>query len=131
MPTKLTFAALASSVALCACSSVVDWGPESGLMPPAEDVVAIGRLENLESEPNSFDPDDLLEHGWFSANFHVSRIEPGDLTGRVVPVRYFGHTWLREDIAYRFRLRRSESGGYVICARRGSIGYNCDPGEGL
>ena len=111
---------------LCACSSVADFGPRQGSTIPQGDVVAIGRLENLESEPISFDPEDLLGHGWFSGKFHVSRVESGNLTDKIVAVRYFGHTWLREDNTFRFRLRRSESGSFLICRQPGSAGYNCD-----
>ena len=127
MPAKLALAMVAAtSVALCACSTVADWGPEAGLTIPPEDVVAIGRLENLKSEPPTFDPEDLLGHGWFSGRFHVSRVESGHLTERVVPVRYFGHTWFSEDVTFRFRLHRSESGTYLICRRPDSSGYNCN-----
>ena len=90
------------------------------------DVVAIGKLKNLESEPSQVDPNDLLGHGWFTANFHVSFVEYGELSNRVIPVRYFGHTWFREGIKFRFRLRPTEYGDYIICRPPDSAGFNCD-----
>ena len=112
------------------CTSVADLGPPTDFSISSHDVIAIGKLENLASEPGQVDPGDLLGHGWFSANFHVSRIEAGRLANRVIPVRYFGHTWLREDMEFRFRLRPTESGGYIICKRPGSAGCNCEREEG-
>ena len=118
--------ALSAVLLVFGCTSVADWGPPHDFSIPADDVIAIGKLVNLASEPGQVNPDDLLGHGWFSANFHVSRIEAGKLANRVVPVQYFGHTWLREDMEFRFRLRPTESGGYIICKRPGSAGYNCE-----
>lgn len=115
-----------TSIALCGCSTVSDFGPPTGFETPTGDMIAIGRLKNLRYDPDSFDPDDLIGYGWFYGTFHVSRFEHGDIHRKVVPVRYFAHTHLREDIAFRFRLRPSESGDYFICKSPGSAGYNCD-----
>lgn len=117
---------LSAALIVFGCTSVADWGPPPNFSIPSNDVIAIGKLENLESESGQFDPDDLLGHGWFSANLHVSRVEAGKLPTRVIRVRYFGHTWLREDTEFRFRLRPTESGSYTICKRPGSAGYNCE-----
>ena len=108
------------------CANLADWGPPSGQSIPSTDVVAIGKLENLDSEPSQFGPNDMLGHGWFTANFHVSHVESGQLPSRVVPVRYFGHTWFREDIKFRFRLRPNEQGSYIVCKAPESAGYRCD-----
>ena len=115
-----------TALALCGCSTVADWGPPTGLAIPSEDIVAVGRLENLGNEPADYDPDDLLGHGWFFGNFHVSHVESGELPQMVVPVRYYGHSFLREDKKFRFRLRPIEGGRYVICKRPGSAGFICD-----
>ena len=112
-------------LALFGCRSVSDLGPPSGFALPSGDVVVIGRLENLNSEQPDYDPHDMLGHRWFAGNLHVSRIESGELPSRVVPVRYFGHTWLRDDVTFRFRLRADEGGGYLICSRPGGSGANC------
>jgi hypothetical protein len=114
---------------LVGCHAVRDWGPPSGFALSSGDLIVIGRLENLGSEPADYDPNDLLGHGWFSANLHVSRVESGELSGRNVPVRYFGHTTLREDVIFRFRLR-AEEGGYLICKPPGGSGLNCDRQNG-
>lgn len=116
----------ATVLGLFGCRTVSDWGPSSGFALPSGDVVVIGRLENLNSE-SVYDPDDLLGHSWFSGNLHVSRVESGELPSRIVPVRYFGHTWLREDVSFRFRLRADEGGRYLICKPpRSASGLNCD-----
>ena len=122
---------LSALLLVIGCTSVADWGPPPDFSIPSNDVIAIGKLKNLASEPGQVDPDDLLGHGWFSADFHISRIEAGKLANKVIPVRYFGHTWLSEDMEFRFRLRSTESGGYIICKKPGSSGYNCDWEEGL
>ena len=118
---------IATALSLCGCHSVADWGPPRGFAVEAGDIVAIGRLENLSSEAASYDPNDLLGHGWFSAKFHISQVQSGHLADRVVQVRYFGHTSLREGIRFRFRLRAVEGSDYLICKPPGSSGYNCDP----
>ena len=116
----------AAVLGLLGCRTVLDRGPPSGFALPSGDVVVIGQLENLNSE-SVYNPDDLLGHSWFSANLHVSRVESGELPSRMVPVRYFGHTWLREDVSFRFRLRADEGGRYLICKGPGSpSGLNCD-----
>ncbi len=117
---------LSAASIVSACTSVTDWGPPPGFSAPSNDVIAVGNLENLESEPGQYSPDDLLGHGWFSARLHVSEVEAGTLTNRIIPVRYFGHTWLREHVKFRFRLRPTEDGDYIICKRPGSAGYDCE-----
>jgi len=42
-------------------------------------------------------------------------------------VRYFGHTWLSEEVSFRFHLRADKDGRYFICKPPGSgSGLNCD-----
>jgi len=117
---------IAAVLGLVGCQTVSDWEPSSGFALPSGDVIVIGRVENVSSEPVD-DPHDLLGHGWFSGNLHVSRVESGRLPSRIVPVRYFGHTWLREDVNFRFHLRADEGGRYLICKPPGpGSGLNCD-----
>lgn len=127
MPRLLSaIAVTATALWLVGCHTVSDWGRSSRTALLPGDVVVIGRLENLKSEPAVYAPGDLLGHGWFSGILHVSRVESGELSSEVVPVRYFGHTQLREDVSFRFRLRPDES-GYLICKRPGAgSGLNCD-----
>ena len=117
---------IAVGLALSGCRAVVDWIPPTEQPLAQGDFVAIGRLKNHQSEPIDPDPDDLIGHGWFNAEFHVSRNEIGRLPSKVVRVRYFAHTWLREDTEFRFRLRPSGNGDYIICKRPGASGYRCD-----
>lgn len=121
---------IAAALSCCGCHARTDWGPPRGVGVVPGDVVVIGRLKNLNSELGIYDPDDLLGHGWFVAKFRVSHVQQGTLAKSVVQVRYFGHTWLREDIKFRFRLRPAEGGYYFICAPLRSSGYNCDAQAG-
>lgn len=116
----------AAVLGLIGCQTVLDWGPSSESALPFGDAVAIGRIENLNSEPID-DPDDLLGHSWFSGNLHISHVESGNLASRIVTVRYFGHTWLSEEVSFRFHLRADRDGRYFICKPPGSgSGLNCD-----
>jgi hypothetical protein len=118
---------LVVALAFSACSTVdIDNGPSNGSSIAAGDVVAIGRLENTGSAPFVYDPDDLLGHGWFYANFHVESIESGSLPSDVIEVRYYAHTTRQEGQTIRFRLRPIAEGGYIICAPPGGAGFRCD-----
>ena len=120
----------ATALTLSGCRTLADWGPQSGRAIPPGDVVAIGRLSDQKSETQEYAPDDLLGYGWFSAKFHITRVQSGRLHDKVIHVRYFGHTWFRTDINFRFRLRAEENGRYIICNQPNSSGYNCDFNEG-
>lgn len=88
------------------------------------ELVVVGRVENLSAEP-TYDPDDLLGHGWFNARLHISRVLRGRATAPVIQVRYFGHTYLQDRTPSRHRLHRDHRGTYFICASPGSSGYQC------
>lgn len=89
-----------------------------------EYVEVIGRFENLDYQSTN-DPEDLLGHGWMTARLHIVRIVRGPKLLRVVDVRYFGHTFYREDRPMRLKLKRGESGGYLVCGPRGGSGVLC------
>lgn len=125
MLSRITFAMMATPL-LVSCGELHDSGPRLGWPVPTGDVVAVGTLENLDSESRPLDSDDLIGQGVFTAKFHVKRVESGTLTKEIVPVRYFGHTWLREDVRFRFHLRPKEGGTFIICKAPDSAGYICD-----
>jgi integration host factor subunit beta len=113
-----SFALLASLAALTtACATTP---------PPAPSEIAevVGRLENLSYESNG-DPDDLLGHGTITARLHVSRIIDGRLSGRVIDVRYFEHTYLNDQKPVRFRIKRMAEGHYIVCTPPGMTGFKC------
>jgi hypothetical protein len=106
--------------------TISDWGPTNPQSFKNGDVIAVGRLKKQNSDLVEPDPEDMIGHGWFTATFHVAHTESGRLPAKVVRVRYFGHTFLREDIKFRFHLRPSGSGDYFICKRSDASGYRCD-----
>lgn len=114
-----------ASVALGGCMTVLDYGPPAGSEVQSGDFIVIGRLENTRYE-HVDDPDDLLGHGWFYAKLHVKRLERGTLPDQEISVRYFAHTWLRDDVDFRFRLRPGENGEFIICQKPGNSGFICD-----
>src|SRR6186997_401489 len=60
------------------------------------DLVVIGRFKNLDYEHVEIE-DDILGHGWITARVRVRRVLSGRAEGRLVPVRYFAHTYFRGD----------------------------------
>jgi hypothetical protein len=90
-----------------------------------KDLIVIGRLENLFFEHVDIEGD-LLGHGWITANLRVAHVVQGKERRRLLKVRYFGHTYLREDKKFRFKLRFTEKADYLICAEPGNSGARCD-----
>ena len=111
---------------LSACGSIVDRGPEVGAAISSQDLIVVGRLAHQSAEPPDLDSGDLLGHGWFFADFIVRKIEVGDIPKGTVRVRYFGHTYLRDDVNFRFHLRPTGEGDYFVCRPLDSAGYDCD-----
>ena len=92
-----------------------------------EDVIVRGRL-NDQSYAHVDVPDDILGHGWITARLHVSRVLKGRSVrpNGVLTVRYFAHTYLREDRSFRFHLRPTTDGTYIVCAQVPGDGVRCD-----
>ena len=78
-----------------------------------EDLVVIGRVKNGDWH-HVDDPDDILGHGWVDARLSVRRIVKGNGIDRTVPVRYFAHTFMRDDRDFMFVLSRHPDGSLVI-----------------
>lgn len=77
------------------------------------DIVVVGRLKNGAWEHVEI-IDDLLGHGWASATLKIRKRVRGVPPAAVIPVRYFDHTYLRDDRDFMFVLRKADDGGYVI-----------------
>lgn len=77
------------------------------------DLVAIGRVKNNEWHHVN-DPDDFLGHGWADATLTVRRVVKGSGMGQTVPVRYFAHTYMRDDRDFMLVLSRQSDGSLVI-----------------
>jgi hypothetical protein len=80
-----------------------------------DDVVVIGRLKNGEFEHVEIDGD-ILGHGWISARLRVQRVVRGPRVKGVVPVRYFAHTYMREDRDFMFVATPTDEKGYEIAS---------------
>jgi hypothetical protein len=77
------------------------------------DLVVIGRVENGTFQHVDIDGD-ILGHGWATAKLKVRRVIRGPNLPSVLPVRYFAHTYMRDDQDFMLVLSRSEKGDYTI-----------------
>ena len=77
------------------------------------DLVVIARVKNGEWQQVE-DPDDILGHGWFDATLRVRQVIKGRGSGRTMSVRYFAHTYMREDRDFMLVLSRQPDGSLVI-----------------
>jgi hypothetical protein len=59
--------------------------------------VVIGRFHNNNDYQHVDLSDDILGHGWMTARIAVRRSLFGHQPPRSIDVRYFGHTYYRED----------------------------------
>lgn len=80
------------------------------------DLIVIGRLTNGDYQQVQVE-DDLLGHGWVSADLNVKRSIKGEPSSTSLPVRYFAHTYLRSDRDFVFVLTPYEN-GYEVSDRR-------------
>jgi hypothetical protein len=76
------------------------------------DTVVVGRVTNGAYQPVQSE-NDILGHGWISATLHVRKIVRRTNVPANLPVRYFAHTYMREDRDFMLVLKRS-AGGYEI-----------------
>ena len=77
------------------------------------DLVVIGRFQNLEYEHVDLE-DDILGHGWVTARVTVRRVLAGRPEARVVPVRYFAHSYFRRDRDFMLVIQRAGTAGNLI-----------------
>jgi hypothetical protein len=77
------------------------------------DLVVIGRLKNGEFHAVE-DRDDILGHGWVDATLLVRRVVRGEKTPSEMPVRYFAHTYMRDDRDFMIVLSPQPDGALVV-----------------
>ncbi len=88
-------------------------------------VVVTGKLENLSYESAGI-PDDVIGHGYITANLYVSEVHSGLVDAQLLRIEYYNHTYLQEQEGMTFRLKRVDDGTYIACASEGSSGYKCE-----
>lgn len=107
---RLAFS-IASLSLLTACSTVDTVSDENrALSFKCDETVVIGKLENEACYERVPIEGDLIGHGWMKATLNVQRTLHGNKLSGDVPVRYFAHTYIREDRNFMFVLRRDEAG---------------------
>ena len=81
----------------------------------------MGRLSNEGTyEPVQVE-NDLIGHGFMDAVLDVRRTVHGAQLSGDVPVRYSGHTYMREDREFMFVLANSGSGFHIRSAQLMSV----------
>jgi hypothetical protein len=81
------------------------------------DLVVVGRLEKQDYQHVEIE-DDLLGHGWITADLRVDDVVFGARRVRNLPVKYFAHTYMREDRDFVFVLRPAEDGRHLVRTAR-------------
>jgi hypothetical protein len=73
------------------------------------DIVVVASVRNGAFEHVQI-ANDILGHGWISATLHVRKVVRGPDLPAVLPVRYFAHTYMRQDRNFMLVLKHSGSG---------------------
>jgi hypothetical protein len=73
------------------------------------DTVVVGTVTNGAFVPVKAE-DDILGHGWVSATLHVRKVVRGERLLAVQPVRYFAHTYMRQDQPFMLVLKHTDAG---------------------
>lgn len=81
------------------------------------DLVVVGRLVNQDYQHVEVEGD-LLGHGWVTADVKVNDVVFGHTRARKLPVRYFAHTYMRDDRDFVFVLRPAENGRHLVRTAR-------------
>lgn len=90
--------------------------PTEALSYRCDDVVVIGRLQNLSYTHEEIE-DEKIGHGWMMAHLTVRKVVRRTPGKSVLRVRYFGHTYMRQDRDFMFVLRPAEEGFTIANAR--------------
>ena len=111
-----SFAILALSCALGAWATSPAASLKDRTLPfGCADIVVIGMLKNdVDSYEHVEIPNDILGHGWMRADLHVRKVVKGLDVPASLPVRYFGHTYFREDRDFMFVVSGNGRKGYKI-----------------
>jgi len=107
---RLPFIALTAILTTTACATV----PQASLADrtlayACNDTIVVGTVENGVYEPVKPSPD-VLGHGWISAMLHVRKVVRGERLPAVLPVRYFAHTYMRQDQEFMLVLKHTATG---------------------
>lgn len=76
------------------------------------DSVVVGTVHSVAYQPVERD-NDLPGHGWISAILNVRNVVRGSALPTPLPVRYFAHTYMRQDRDFMLVLKHT-SAGYEI-----------------
>lgn len=104
--------------------AVALWAPAvEARQRPAEveygcnDLVVVGRLGRQDYQHVEIE-NDLLGHGWVTAYVKINDVLFGHARARKLSIRYFAHTYMREDRDFVFVLRPTENGRHLIGSAR-------------
>jgi hypothetical protein len=111
---RLPVSAVAATLVTAACATVPRASLEDRTLTyGCNDTVVVGAVTNGAYEP--VHDNDILGHGWISATLHVRNVVRGAAVPANLPVRYFAHTYMRQDQEFMLVLKHS-SNGYEITA---------------
>jgi hypothetical protein len=110
---KATVSILLLSPMSVACASISASDEDRTLSFGCGDVVLIGRVANLDYQSVDIE-DDIIGYGWITANLSVRRVVKGPRLPSSLPVKYFAHTYMREDRDFMFVLSKTEANEYRI-----------------
>jgi hypothetical protein len=85
------------------------------------DLVVSGKLEAQEYLGSL---DELGMQGVIKARFRVTRVHSGRTASQLLTVRFIAHGTVSEDREFRWRLRETDDGTYIVCSD-GGRGYIC------
>lgn len=97
----LAIAALTSACATVQSATIEDRTLSHG----CSDTIVVGRIKNDE---------DILGHGWIDAHAEVKRLVRGGEVPSSLPIKYYAHTYMREDRDFMLVLSGSHSAGFEL-----------------
>ena len=117
--------ALVLGLALPATSCAKTFAPFAGTAHKSnvrsDDLLVIGRIENLNSESL----DDFGMSLRVLARLSITHVVRGHSSAPVLTFYYVAHSELQEDRDLRFHLRKSKDGTWFACSERSGQGYVC------
>ena len=103
-----------SILALASCVTRPDVRPEDRILEfGCSDTVVVARAMNQSVEPVKDENGEVWE-GWVTATLSVQRVMRGEKVPHRLPVRYFAHTYMRDDIDFMMVLRRNANGTFEV-----------------
>ena len=103
-----------SILALTSCVGRQDVRPEDRILEfGCGDTVVVARAMNQSVEPVKDENGEVWE-GWVTATLSVQRVIRGARVPHRLPIRYFAHTYMRDDVDFMMVLRRNASGTFEV-----------------